>query len=392
MEYSGHIEYSKGLGHMNTDKIREYLEKFEELAQAEPPMFADEEHDTAPTEEWEAWNADMRALILEYGGDIIKTITEYARQEYEGSEDAVEQMQVNALLRQILEEGETLAITTRPVTALDFPLDKVNSKVWKLFEEPQPNGQMRLAIGVESEEDKRKGKQVDIAYSIDFRELEELENVKITRKLEPFDKRVYIAIGALFDSGQATMSYQQIYKAMGYSKRAGAGALKKIDAAVTKMAGAKIYIDNLQESEEYKSRVHFKYDGPLLMTERITAMVDGQPAECVIRVHRSLVLLDFARERKQFTTIQRRLLDSPISKTNANIQLEDYLIERISHMKNGKAQPRMLFATIYKNADIKTTKQKQRAWPKIQKLLDHYVKCAFIKGYQKDADGVTIEL
>lgn len=293
----------------------------------------------------------------------------------------------------IEQKSPEVAITTRPITALDFPLDKINASVWKAFEDKHiVNGQLRMNIGVESEADGKAGKEVNIAYSIDFEELEKLGNLSISRHLEPYDKRVYIAIGALYDSGQQNMTYQQIYNAMGYEGRAGARALKKIDEAVTKMGNAKIFVDNLQESREYRSRTYFKYDGMLLPMERITAVVNGQLAESVVHIFRTLPMLEFARERGQFTTIEKKLLDSPLSKTNANIQLEDYLIDRISHMKNGKAKTRMLFATICERAGITTKKQKQRAWDKITKLLDYYVKCGFIAGYDRDEKGVTITL
>lgn len=298
-----------------------------------------------------------------------------------------------AAMRLERDNSPEVSITTRPITALDFPLDKINSSVWKAFEEKHIiNGQLRMNIGVESEADSKAGKEVNIAYSIDFEELEKLGNLSISRHLEPYDKRVYIAVGAIYDSGQQSMTYQQIYNAMGYEGRAGARALKKIDEAVTKMGNAKIFIDNLQESQEYKSRTYFKYDGMLLPMERISAVVNGQLAESVVHIFRTLPMLEFARERGQFTTIEKKLLDSPLSKTNANIQLEDYLIDRISHMKNGKAKTRMLFATICERAGITTKKQKQRAWDKITKLLNYYVKCGFIAGYDRDEKGVTITL
>ena len=372
----------------NTEKIREYLAKFEELAKVEPPMYADEAHDTEPTEEWEAWNSRSVALLEEYREAIVKAITARVAHELEGEGAAAS---VNDLLRRILDEDEVLAITTRPVTALDFPLDKVNSKVWKLFEEPQPNGQMRMAIGVGSESDRRNGKQIDIAYSIDFRELEELENVKITRKLEPYDERVYIAVGALFKAGYDNMSYQQIYNAMRYDGRAGASDLRKIHAAVSKMSGAHIYVDNIEESSVY-SYGHFLYDGSLLPMERVTAIVNGQLAESVIHVFREPPLLTLARERNQITTIKRELLASPLNMTNANIQLENYLIESISHMRDGKRQCKMLFETIYRNAKIPKGKQRQRSLEKIEKLLKHYVKCGWITGYKMEKDGVRIAL
>ena len=66
------------------------------------------------------------------------------------------------------------------------------------------------------------------------------------------------------------------------------------------------------------------------------------------------------------------------------------MLERISHMKKSSVRKRMLLATIYENANIKTIKQKQRAPEKIKKLLEHYKENGFIKGYRFDDKGVTI--
>ena len=73
------------------------------------------------------------------------------------------------------------------------------------------------------------------------------------------------------------------------------------------------------------------------------------------------------------------------------------MIYRIARIKNGKQKNKILLSTIYENSGITTIKQKQRAPAKIKQLLDHYVKCGFIKGYSpeklddlKKIDGVTI--
>ncbi len=76
------------------------------------------------------------------------------------------------------------------------------------------------------------------------------------------------------------------------------------------------------------------------------------------------------------------------------MQIDDYLLVRIGHMKSGKgkAPRKMLFSTIYDRCNIKTKKQKQRAPQKIRVYLDHYKKCGWIKGYTEGKDGITIQL
>ena len=167
--------------------------------------------------------------------------------------------------------------------------------------------------------------------------------------------------------------------------------IRKINNSISKMAGARIYIDNVQEVNANYKYDHFRYDGALLPMERIQAVVNGQVADAAIHIFREPPMMTFARERKQITTFSARLLDSPLSKTNSNIELEDYLIEEIARIKNGKRSNKLLFKTIYEHANITTTKQKQRAPGKIRQLLEHYKAHGFIKAYDEKKDGVIIK-
>lgn len=58
------------------ERIKEYLERLAELQQEEPPMFADIEHDTEPTEEWEDWNRREIELLDEYE-DVVRSALLY---------------------------------------------------------------------------------------------------------------------------------------------------------------------------------------------------------------------------------------------------------------------------------------------------------------------------
>lgn len=276
---------------------------------------------------------------------------------------------------------ELPSITVRKMDGVDFPLDKVNANMWKLLEDT--NGQYEFKFDVSK---KGSAQPIDIYYVLDF---SELQNASITKKLEIYDKRVYLAIAALYNGGYDRVSILQIYNTMGYKGRPGASDIKKINSSITKMNGAKLYINNMAEAKAYKYD-RFEYDGQLLPMERVKGIVNGQVAEAVIHIFREPPMVSFARQRKQITTINVRLLDTPLSKTSANMELEDYLLERISHMKKGSVRKRMLLATIYENANIKTIKQKQRAPEKIKKLLEHYKENGFIKGYRIDDKGVTI--
>lgn len=274
------------------------------------------------------------------------------------------------------------SIAGKRIRDVGFPIDKVNANIWKLLERDM-GGQ--IAIAAESSKSK---KQLNIYYSINFDSLG--ADVVITRQLEPFDKRVYIAIGALWAAGQQIMSLGQIYDAMGYVGEPGSADYQRISASITKMMGAHIYLNNTEEAKAYKYD-RFVYDASLLPMERINAVINGKKAEA-IHIFREPPLITFARGRKQITTVKRQLLASPLSKTNGNIMLEDYLLERIAHAKNGRLSQKIKYATIFEAAHITEKKQRQRAPAKVKKILDHYQTCGHIKGYTVEDDGIRLSL
>ena len=272
---------------------------------------------------------------------------------------------------------------------LSYPLDRPNAVIWDLIGEAATgatNGQFKIDTSREGHEN-----EALIYYGINF---DELENIKSKKRLTPFDKRVYIAVGALHNAGNEIISTNQIYAYMGGGKtNPSARDKEKINDSLTKMGFARIYLDNLIESKVYKGYTRFKYDAPLLPFERVSAYINGKLSNDAIRLFREPPLISFARQRKQITTIERRLLESPQSKTDENLRIEDYLIDRISHMKNQKKLSRKItYLKIYENCRITTKDQRRRAPGKIRNLLDFYIKCDWIKGFTESEDGITILL
>lgn len=265
---------------------------------------------------------------------------------------------------------------------IEYPLDKPNSIIWNLLEK-DTRGQVSFNMAKYGSK-----QQIPAYYAINFDKLG--DDITITKRLLPFDKRVYIAVSALFNAGNNVITLSQIYYAMGYTGRPAAKHLTKINDAITKMTGARIFFDNEQEAAKYKY-TRFKYDGSLLPLERGTAIVNGQLTDAAIHIFREPPLITFAKQRKQITSIDVKLLQSPINKTDANLQIDDYLIERISKAKNRKTHScRILFKTLYAKTGIATKKQEQRAPDKIKRYLEHYQQEAFITRFTMEKDGITV--
>lgn len=321
------------------------------------------------------------------------------RAEYEAAKETIAEAEQAA--------EELPRIISSPTEKLTLPVDKVNSNIWDLFARAEIDGQIAMAdidtsnmeIDTTSDKDKKKGKKAIINCSILLGEIEQTPGVKVTKHLTLFDKRVMLAAGALVRSGNSIFTTSQLYRVMGYSGNPSAEMIERIDASMTKQRKGELYLNNTSEREVYKAYPDAYYDSTLLPFERVKAYINNTFVESAYHLFREPPLITFAREREQITEITTLLLQAPISKTEANLRLEDYLLERIGHMKSKKfkAKRKMLFTTIYKRCNItgkteKDRKERQRTPGKIRKYLDHYVKCGWIKGYTMDKDSVTIHI
>ena len=288
-------------------------------------------------------------------------------------------------------------IVAKEVFGIDYPIDKVNGNIWNLLAESEKNGQMSIRFNVAKH---NSGKRANVLYSIDFNNLG--EGVTITKKLTPFDKRVMIAAAALYNAGNEVVSVSQIYEKMGNAGRPSAKQVEKINESLTKLEAAHIFLTNDYgedaETETYPKRaIKFEYSGSLLPMERMSAYINGQLVETAVHLFREPPLVSFARGRHQITTVEPKLLQSPLSKTDQNLMIDDYLIDRIAKMKRTKTNhkqviTKILFESLNKECKRTTTKQKQRTPETVYKYLDYYKKCGFISGYKKESDGVDIEL
>ena len=272
---------------------------------------------------------------------------------------------------------------------MEYPIDKINSNVWRYLEGADANGQLTFAV-----EKHGSKKPLDITYSINFDELAKIPELKITKQLSHFDKRVYLAVSALYNQGYEIVTISQIYATMGNTGRPNARDIQKINDSLTKMESAQISLDNIDEHEEYSNYAHFKYQGHLLLIERVSAVVNGQLSESAIHIFREPPLVTFAKQRGQITTFSSKLLEIPLNQTEQNLQLEDYLFERIAVMKNRKknCQHKILYTSVFEQTESTTSKQKSRTIPKINTVLTSFKEKGYIKTFKETptGDGVII--
>lgn len=301
--------------------------------------------------------------------DDFSVLYEQRREEYKSSKDLLE-----AYLAQQ---------TNRPlkrIDIIDYPLDKLNNGIWNLPDA----GNYAATISMQKSGSKQ---EIDVFYSINFDALE--DEIGIIKRLTPYDKRVYLAVAALYRAGNNVMSLTSIYNAMGYNSKPNKKARERIEESIFKMRKAEISINNSQEAKAYHYD-SFIHKGDLLPAEQKNAIIQGKLVEGALWVYREPPLISFARQRKQITTIPLAVIQSPISKTDSLLSIENYLIVRISNAKYGKLSSKILFKTIFENVGIKAKSSRHDAIKAVQELLDHYKACKWITRYTINAEGITV--
>ncbi len=272
---------------------------------------------------------------------------------------------------------------------IDYPTDRINNGVWTKLDNAEKDSGEKIRFGINNT---KKTDGAFILYGINFDELEKQGNITISRNLTPFDKRVYIAVSAIYNQTGNIMSAGQIYAAMGNDGKPAASHIQKIQNSLTKMGAARIYMKSSEEVGEDMEAMNIVYKGPLLPFEQISVYINGGLSDSAIHVFREPPLMSFAKERHQVTTISRRLLSGPLNQSESNLTLEDYLIGRIATMKRNSIKRKLLYTEIYESCGIETKKQRERALDKITRLLTYYRTCGWIRGYRSEKNGIVILL
>lgn len=275
---------------------------------------------------------------------------------------------------------EKTKLITKKIQEIEYPLDKVNTKLWGL----QPGKQAALKAEKDNSEE-----QANIYLMLDF---DELQN-NISRPLTYYDKKVFLSVCNLKNNGNDIVTTTQIYKAMGNKSRPAASDREKILKSLKVMSMCRVSLDNTEEANLYPKYDKVKTDFYLLPTTIIEGYKNHHVIDDAIHILELPKLFIFSKNRKQITKAPIELLESPISQTEANLQLEDYLFRRIGQMKNKpELSKTIILETIYENCNINDRLKKSRLPDKITRILGHWKKIKWIKGYTIDDRCIKIAL
>ena len=254
-----------------------------------------------------------------------------------------------------------------------------------------PIGQTKK-LNAASEADRRKGKTANILLLLNF---DELEGVKISRTLTIYDKSVWNACANLARCGYEIVTAQDVYRFMGYNNNLNQRDKKKILESIETIIRARVFINNKEEHALYKKYDEISLNTPLLAAEICKAKIGNTVVEEAIRIIEPPKLFAIAEKRGQITTIPFAVLESPINKNDDIALITDYLLIRISRMKNSKQTHRtILLDTLYDKCNITDSAsdrmKKSRLPDKINRLLNHYKSVGWIGGYKLTTKEIVI--
>ena len=272
-----------------------------------------------------------------------------------------------------------LGFRTNPIVKTLYPMDKMNSVTYGRSVEDY---EKTLEINVAS---KKSDKTINVTYSVNFEALD----ASVSRSLSHFDKQVCIAAAAHYAAGNNVVSLSQIHTAMGGTGRPSPSQIARIGASVDKLAKTEITIDNTEEAIAYKGRKKVVDKEMIITCKRRDAYINGHLTEGAIFMFDLPAPIRFARDRGQIITLDLKVLQSPMNKTEENLILQDYLIRRISR----KGDPRrILMSTLLSKIGVRGSRQKKwRALEKVKALLEYYKEIGFIADFKLEPDAICIE-
>ena len=339
-------------------------------------------------------------FINKFAFNILKAAAEL-KEEKENAENGTPPEPVSEMVRRAV----------KSISALEVPIDKANSNIWDVlhYDKKQVPGQQSIAFGLDTrsgEEKKIDARNGDteegdlITVSIDFKALEESENVRYTRAIDAYDRNLYIHVAALYMAGNTEVTLKDIYRAMHKSDqpvKPAINQIQKIAERLDKMRFIDIIIDNQKEVEKYghKKPLYTEYRVRLLpcdlKLERATknnkenkerTIIDGK-----LIIQELPFFIKFAKERNEIITVKRDVLAIPLNYTPENLKIRDYIITRIKkHGFNGS----IYLDTLFEACHIERRDARHRAVPKIETILKHFKEEGEIKDFEIKAGVIKI--
>ena len=229
----------------------------------------------------------------------------------------------------------------------------------------------------------------------------DLQMLTEDQRFSLFDRSVFDAVCSLFYSGTVYFTASTVFKTMtgkGPDAKVTESQRKAVTESIEKCRYCNITVDFSQESTYYPELKNINGDPAatasfsenLLNLRRMTIMVNGKKVEGW-KILSKPMLFAYSLSKKQIMSFSSRLLNSPVSKKEDIIVIQDYLLRRIQQMRRRKQLKRsdhiILMDTIYKVAEIPKEyslkvrqNKKRRLRDTIAEILKYWTEMEFIGG------------
>ena len=265
-----------------------------------------------------------------------------------------------------------------------FTLSKVINKTFLEIASAGADGQTRLSFDMGYTDET--GEDLPVLLTVDYNNLPE----DIKKRLTPFDRRVMCTYATLMRAQKVkdirdykAISTKNICQNMGLNGNP--SQRKRVQRSLEKMSAIRINLI-LEATDKGLDFAYHGYFLPLyweeVTTKKGTIIKDAVHPLVTEDKPNPAPFVDFADKTGQLTTVKREILESPLSLTDDNIAVEDYIIERVKHYehtpttKNGNI---ILTSTIFDRCGITSKSQITKLRERIDKeLLPHYEATGFL--------------
>ena len=242
-----------------------------------------------------------------------------------------------------------------------YPVDKLNFNLWQGLKSQKYN------VGVEKQGSKEK---INVYFTPKF----------FGDPMTAYDKRVYLAVCALYEAGNERITAGMIYRAMGGEGYPNQKKYEKLKQSIEKMAVVRISIDNEQEAIKYKYHSFCVTNDYLLNCSSVEKIeLKGGKSDYSIHIFEKPVLMRYAEEHKQVTTYTPEQFKMPLSMTEMNCAIDDYLRYRIARASGSTVK--ILLETLFEYCNFTNKHDRYYAKQRFDMFLKFYAEVKLIQNY-----------
>lgn len=228
-------------------------------------------------------------------------------------------------------------------------------------------------------------------------EFQEDENIKIGKKLSPFDRQVFNALCTFMQNKREYFTVEQLYEVMTGSRNP---TQKHIDSILNSLeymnnTSLKINWEDLDIKEEYKDEIWWvsKTQSKIIDYQLLT-LTNGNRKLKIIKLLDTSYLFQYSKVIGRIMTIKYSDVATPnLQNRNDVITAKEYLTRQIEWARRGDNKCKINLDNMYKDCNFEgmSVDEEKKRRKNIFKILDDWISNGFIKTYEKVNSGKKIQ-